>query len=280
MPKAYTLTQLEDILDACESHLIEAGYRVKRDVELHADVGWRPDLVAVKGDGQLAIDVLFDGLIPQWIDLDALIHYLPEVKVWWVIPSEMPVPHDTYQTASGRGHFIYIVEQEALTCYLDPDEIIKIQMTQAFPVDEADLQQVTNYRVEIRDAKKAYAAGLPREAVGIMGRILETACFDTIEEGRKHNKIRVPASRVSKMTFHDVVHFLHNPVHRARRSRRVIDERQRDNILSVKWDRNVADHRATAEEIAEVIAMAVAKIKIALESLKLLVRRQERFRRR
>ena len=124
-----------------------------------------------------------------------------------------------------------------LDCYVDPTHPTAIPVSKEFPVSKRDLEVMGPHQKDIVAASKIHAINQVREAVGTMGCALETACFDTVGVARQSRKIRVPRSRVDKIDFDAVVHFLRQLSHQGRKYRQVLTIRQRDSLL-----RSSAEH--------------------------------------
>jgi hypothetical protein len=159
----------------------------------------------------------------------------------------------------------------------DPDAPQFIETRLKFPKSKKELKTLGEYQSDILVAKNIYEIGHPRESLGVIGRVLEQAIDDFLRTGCAKRKIPFPRGYVLAKDYDGKIHFLYSPVYKNRRLNGFINDRQRANLLSVKWDRNVADHPETPSEVNEVVEMATGKIDVGIKCIELMKRLKDKL---
>ena len=258
MGTEYREDELEKLLI---SHLAAQGFHVEIEKIIDERIRWRPDVFAKRDDGEFAIDIrLNDKITDFWLTIYKKTYEIyPHLKIFVAIPEDIVIPFTLGRKLAENNVGIILVSFDGLNFLLEPRSPAERETTKAIrnkieeSIDKTEYEDLDEYVKEITDASVILEIGCPREAVGAIGRILETAIDHFLIEANRKHKIALSAERRSSMKFHNKIEFLASDNYKGGKKPRIIGEGEKSKMLSVKWDRNIGDHPATEEEIEQMI---------------------------
>lgn len=251
------------------------SFVVEEDPNLGADIKWRPHLSAMQDDDRYALEIRFDSMLPGWMDVEQIQQCLPGWKLAFALADEVSQSHDFVIYCVKHDIYLFKVVKSAVMLLHDPDAPQFIETRLKFPKSKKELTILGEYQSDVLVAKNIYEIGHPREGLGVIGRVLEQAIDDFLLTACAKRKIPFPKGYVLSKDYDGKIQFLYSPSYNNRRLKGFINDRQRANFLSVKWDRNVADHPEDPAEVAEVVEMASGKIDVGIRCIELMKRLKE-----
>ena len=142
-------------------------------------------------------------------------------------------------------------------------------------IDAVTYEDLEPYVSEIIGAINIFEIGYPREAIGAIGRVLETSIGDFLIEANRKNKIPLSQRRRDSMDFDTKIKFLASNRNQGRRKPVVITAGEEYKMLSVKWDRNIGDHPASDSEIQQLIKDSRAILELGINMIGLMKNKRE-----
>ena len=144
---------------------------------------------------------------------------------------------------------------------MKPGSNIEKQQSEVFrkvldsKIDKTIYKDLDPYVKEIDNCVNIFELGYPREAIGAIGRVLETSIDDFLLKASKLRKMAISKERIeqSSFGFHNKIEFLASERNRNRKKKKNITQSEKSKMLSVKWDRNIGDHPASEEEVKQMI---------------------------
>lgn len=270
--------QLEEVSKLLASHMAEQGFKVETDRILTDEIPWRPPIYASRGNEQFAVDVrLNDKITDFWLET-----YLktsaacPDLKIFVAIPDDIVVPYNLGKRLEGANVGIIVVSEDSVNYLLEPRTQVERETTKAIrkrhdaQIDRSQYEGLQPYVKEIFDAVNIFEIGCPREAIGAIGRVVETAVDDFLILANRKRKIPLSDSRRRSMTFDSKINFLASPRNQQRSKPRVITEGEKSKMLSVKWDRNIGDHPATEAEVDQLMRDSRAMLELGINMIRLI----------
>lgn len=253
------------------------SFLVEEDPNLGQDIKWRPHLSAIQDDDKYALEIRFDSILPAWMDFEQIQQSLPDWKLAFALADEVSHTHEFMIDCVEHDIYLFKVVKNAVVVLHDPDAPHFIQTRLKFPKAKKELRILGEYLPDVLVAKDIYEIGHPRESLGVIGRVLEQAIDDFLKAAYAKRKIPFPREYVMSKDYDGRIHFLHSPVYKNKRLTSFINERQRTNLLSVKWDRHVADHPRDPVEVNEVTEMANGKIEVGIRCIELIKRLRDKI---
>lgn len=281
MDTQYREEELEKLLI---SHLTNQGFDLQIEKVVDDRIPWRPPIFAKKDETECAIDIrLSNNITDFWLTTyQKTYEVCPEIKVFVAIPEDIVVPFALGKKLEESNVGIILVSYEGINYLLEPRSSAERAATKAIRkkldarIDEAKYQDLKPYVNEITDAVNIFEIGCPREAIGAIGRVLETAINDFLIEANRTHKIAVSEKRRKSMDFHNKIGFLAANKHLGGRSKPVvITQGEKSKMLSIKWDRNIGDHPAEDAEIQQLIQDSRAILELGISGIRLMKRKKE-----
>lgn len=256
---SYDLDGYKEIFAA---YVREKGLGYESDPNISDDVPWRPHVVGRGTKDKIAIEIRFDSDIPAAIDFAAISKKIPDWKVALALTDDVKVAHDLVEYCIDNGLCLLKVHKGFIATIHDPETPSFIKTKLKFPLTRAEIERFPEYADQLRDAKEIFEIGKDREAVGVVARVLEQSIGDFLEACYAKKKLPFPKEEVFSKDFDGRITFLRHPILRGKKKKAFIDDRELANFMSVKWDRNVADHPKKKEEVEAMKKMAAEKVKI------------------
>jgi hypothetical protein len=146
-------------------------------------------------------------------------------------------------------------------------EVIKKELDAG--IAEEAFMGLEPYTKEIWDAVKIFEIGCPREAIGAIGRVLETSIDNYLVKANKKHKIQLSETKRKSMTFDQKIRYLAsgNGGH-GRKKQVLIKPNEESKMLSIKWDRNVGDHPASVDEINSMVRDSKALLELGINMIR------------
>jgi len=266
-----------------KSHMTIQGFELEEDRIIDDQIPWRPPLYAQKAEEELALDVrLNDSITDFWIAKYRKTYEIrPNIKIFVAIPEDIVVPFALGKKLEETNVGIILVSYEGITYLLQPRSPAERQTTKAIRrttdarIDESKYENLEPYVKEITDAVNIFEIGCPREAIGAIGRVLETAIDDFLIEANKQRKIALSKGRRKSMDFDSKIKFLTSPNNQGRKKPVVITPNEESKMLSVKWDRNISDHPADDAEIKQLIQDSRAILELGINMISLMKKKKD-----
>jgi len=275
--------RIEDLKALLSSHLNELGYEVEEDKVLDDEIPWRPQLFASKDQEDIAIDIrLTDKITDFWINIyKKTYEKIDDIKIFIAIAEDIVVPFKLGKKLEEKNVGIILVSDEGINFILEPRSHEERKATKAIRrqldarIEESSYQDLEQYVKEINDAVNIFEIGCPREAIGLIGRVLETSIYDYLIEANRKHKVALSGSRRKSMNFDTKINFLASDNNINRKKRRDISQSEKSKMLSIKWDRNIGDHPATTEEVNQLIQDSRAILELGINMIRIMKIKRE-----
>ena len=275
MGTEYRKDELEKLLI---SHLAAQGFQVEIEKIIDERIRWRPDVFAKRDDSEFAIDIrLNDKITDFWLTTYKKTYEIyPHLKLFVAIPEDIVIPLILGGKLAENNVGIILVSFDGINFLLEPRSAAERETIRTMRnkieerIDKTEYEDLDPYVKEITDAAVILELGCTREAVGAIGRILETAIDHFLIEANRQHKIALCAERRNSMKFHNKIEFLASDSSKRRKKPRIIGEGEKSKMLSVKWDRNIGDHPATEEEIEQMIRDSKEIFNIGISMIRLM----------
>jgi len=282
MDISYDLEELKLLLI---SHLNEKGYVIEEDKILDENVNWRPPIYASKDSNELIIDIRLNNTITDfWLDIYKLAYLkIKSAEIFIAIPENIVVPYSLGKKLEAINVGIILISDDEITFLLEPRSTDERETTKAIrktldaKIDKTTYEDLEPYATEITDSVNIFEIGCPREAIGAIGRVLEAAIDDFLEEANNKHKIAISRQRRNGMNFDSKIHFLRSDKNRTRKKPRNVTASEESKMLSVKWDRNIGDHPSTDEEIKQLIKDSRAILELGINMVRLMKTKREQL---
>lgn len=271
--------EFDDMKASIAATLSEEGFVVEEDKVLDEAVRWRPPLYVTRGDEKRAIDIrLNDTISDFWLGIyKETRETCPSTKIYVALPPDITIPYRLGKKLEELNVGIMQITDEGIAYQLvpgtDADRAAAetIRRVSTAHIDQTNLEDLEPYTSQIISAINIFEIGYPRDAVGTIGRVLETAIDDYLIEANRRHRIALSETRRNGMSFDGKIRFLASESGQSgRRRRRVITASQEAKMLSVKWDRNIADHPATDEEVREMVDHARPILEIGIGMIRIM----------
>ena len=280
MDTQYREEELEKLL---VSHFTAQGFQVEAEKIIDDGIPWRPPLFAKRDENEFVLDVrLSDSITDFWLGIYKKTYEIrPDIKIFVAIPEDVTVPFALGKKLEGCNVGIILVSYEGITYLLEPRSPAEraaakeIRRKLDSRIDRATYEALEPYVKEITDAVNIFEIGCPREAIGAIGRVLETAIDDFLIEANGRHKIALSERRRKSMDFDTKIKFLASNRNQGRRKPVVITASEESKMLSVKWDRNIGDHPADDAEIQQLIQDSRAILELGISKVGLMKRKKE-----
>ncbi len=281
MGTEYREDELEKLLI---SHLVDQGFAVETEKILDDRIRWRPPIVAKINGNEFVIDIrLNDNITDFWINTYKNTYEIfPQLKLFVAIPEDITVPFSLGKKLEECNVGIIHVSYDGIHYLLEPSSNEERETAKAIRRKlDARIQKVTyehleQYFNEIEAAITIFEIGYPREAIGAIGRVLETAIDHFLIGANKRHKIALSERRRKSMDFDTKIRYLaSNSGAGGKRKTEVITHSEEAKMLSVKWDRNIGDHPADDAEINQLIQDARAVLELGINMIGLMKKKGE-----
>ena len=282
MGTVYREDELEKLLI---SHLVAQGFHVEVEKIIDNGIPWRPPIFAKRNESEFAIDIrLSDNITDFWLTTyKKTCEICPYLKIFVAIPEDIIIPFTLGRRLEESNVGIILVSFDGINFLLEPRSPAERETTRVIRdkiekrIDKAEYEELKPHVKEITDAAVILELGCAREAIGAIGRILETAIDRFLIEANRRHKIALSGERRKNMKFHNKIEFLASDNYKGKKKPKVTGESEKSKMLSVKWDRNIGDHPATEEEIdqmvrdsKEIFGIGISMIKLMKEKLGIL----------
>lgn len=280
MDTEYVMEELKSLL---VSHFNECGFQVEEDKIINPEIPWRPPVYARKNESEIAVDVRLSNTITEfWLKTYRdTYEKCPNIDIFVAIPEDIGIPYQLGKKLESDNIGIILVSYEEINYLLKPRSPVERETTKAIRrkldarIDKATYEDLEPYIKEIRDAVNIFEIGCHRDAIGAIGRVLETAIDNFLIEANRKHKIAISKKRREGMDFHTKINFLHSNNNAGRKKQRNISESEKSKMLSVKWDRNIGDHPADDEEIKQMIRDSRAILELGISMTRLMKTKRE-----
>jgi len=281
MGTEYREDELEKLLI---SHLAAQGFHVEIEKIIDESIRWRPDVFAKRADSEFAIDIrLSDKITDFWLTTYKKTYEIyPHLKVFVAIPEDITVPFQLGKKLEECNVGIIHVSYDGINYLLEPSSHEERETAKAIRrkldarIDKAIYEDLEPYVNEIEAAITIFEIGYPREAIGAIGRVLETANDNFLIEANKRHKIALCERKRKSMDFDTKIRFLASDSgSRGRKKTAVITHSEEAKMLSVKWDRNIGDHPANDADIKQLIQDARAVLELGINMIGLMKKKSE-----
>jgi len=278
-----TQYDIEDLKASLVSHLRDSGFELEEDKVLHDDIPWRAPLYAKKGEVEIAVDIrLSNSMTDFWLRVyKQTYEKRPHINIFVAIPEDIVVPYSLGRKLEESNVGIILVSGAEIAYLLEPRSSAERETTRAIRrkldarIDKTEYEDLEPYVKEITDAVNIFEIGCPREAIGAIGRVLETAIDHFLIEANRQHKIPLSEERRKSMNFDTKIRFLASARNQSRRKPVVISPSENSKMLSIKWDRNIGDHPAEEEEIEQMIQDSRAMLELGINMTALMKRKRE-----
>jgi len=266
------------------SHLTAEGFRVEIEKIIDGRIPWRPDVFAKRDDSEFAIDIrLNDKITDFWLSTYKKTYEIrPNLKIFVAIPDDITVPFPLGKKLEECNVGIIHVSYDGFNYLLEPSSHVIREAAKVIRRKlDARIQKETYecfepYVSEIEASITIFEIGYPREAIGTVGRALETAIDDFLIEANKRHKIALCQRKRKSMDFDTKIRFLASDSgSHGRKKTAVITHSEEAKMLSVKWDRNIGDHPAGDAEIKQLIQDARAILELGINMIGLMKTKSE-----
>lgn len=280
MDTQYREEELEKLL---ASHLTNQGFYVQAEKIIDDRIPWRPPLFAKRDEEELAIDVrLSDNITNFWLATYKKTYEIcPNIRIFVAIPEDIVIPYALGKKLEQNNVGIIIVSYEGINYLLEPRSPAERETTKAIRrildarIDKTKYEELEPYVKEITDAVNIFEIGCPREAIGAIGRVLETAIDDFFIEANRQHKIALSERRRKSMDFHNKIGFLASNRNQRRRKPVVITPNEESKMLSIKWERNIGDHPAGDAEVQRLVQDSRAILELGISKVGLMKKKRE-----
>jgi len=276
----YREEELEKLLI---SHLTDQGFELQIEKVVDDRIPWRPPIFAKKDETECAIDIrLSNNITDFWLaTYQKTYKVCPDIKIFVAIPEDIVVPFALGKKLEKRNVGIILVSYEGITYLLEPRSPAEREAAKAIRrildarIEKTKYQELESYVKEITDAVNIFEIGCPREAIGAIGRVLETAIDDFLIEANRQHKIALSERRRKSMDFDTKIRFLASNRNQGRRKPIVITPNEESKMLSVKWDRNIGDHPAGDAEVQQLVQDSRAILELGISKVGLMKKKRE-----
>lgn len=280
MSTTYREDELEKLLI---SHLVAQGFHVESDKIIDNRIPWRPPVFAKRNESEFAIDIrLSDNITDFWLTTyKKTCEICPHLKIFVAIPEDVVVPFTLGRKLEADNVGIILVSFDGINFLLEPRSPAEREATKAIRrildahIDPTSYKDLEAYVKEITDAVNIFEIGCPREAIGAIGRVLETAIDDFLIEANKQHKIPLSQGRRKSMDFDNKIKFLASSNNQGRKKPIVITPNEESKMLSVKWDRNIGDHPADEAEIKQLVQDSRAILELGINMISLTKKKKD-----
>lgn len=281
MGTAYRKDELEKLL---VSHLVAQEFHVEVEKIIDERIHWRPDVFAKRDDSEFAIDIrLNDKITDFWLTTYKKTYEIyPHLKVFVAIPEDITVPFQLGKKLEECNVGIIHVSYDGINYLLEPSSHEERETAKAIRrkldarIDKAIYEDLEPYVSEIEAAITIFEIGYPRDAIGTIGRALETAIDDYLIEANKKHKIALAETKRKSISFHNKIGFLAAARYSGGKKKPVIiTQGEQSKMLSVKWDRNIGDHPADDAEIKQLIQDSRAILELGINMIGLMKKKRE-----
>lgn len=275
--------QIEELKGLITGQFREQGYEIEEDKILDEEIPWRPLLFARKDNEEIAIDIrLNDTITDFWLQIYKKTYVtLPDIKIFIAIPEDFVVPYKLGKKLEENNIGIILISDEGINYLLKPRSSGERRATKAIRrqidarIEQTFYEDLEPYIKEITDAVNIFEIGCPREAIGLIGRVLETAIDDYLIEANRKHRTSLSGSRRKSMSFDTKINFLASNQNQNKKKRRDITQSEKAKMLSVKWDRNISDHPAPRNEIEQLIQDSRAILELGINMVRLMKTKRE-----
>lgn len=266
------------------SHLTKQGFELRMEKVVDDRIPWRPPIFAKKDGMECAIDIrLSSNITDFWLaTYQKTYEVCPHLRIFVAIPEDIVVPFALGKKLEECNVGIILVSYEGITYLLEPRSPAEraaakvIRRISDARIDKTKYQELEPYVKEITDAVNIFEIGCPRDAIGAIGRVLETAIDDFLIEANRRHKISLSKNRRESMDFDTKIRFLaSNSGLGGRRKPVIITASEESKMLSVKWDRNIGDHPANDPEIQQLIQDSRAILELGINMIRLMKTKRE-----
>jgi hypothetical protein len=274
----------EEIEKLIISFLSHEGFELKVEPVLDERIRWRPPIFAEKNHVELAIDIrLNDSITDFWISIyKKTASIISGIKILIAIPEDVTIPYTLGRKLEENNIGIMSVSYEGVQTILEPRSLSERKTTKAIrkildpKIDKASYKHLEPYVNEITAAVNIYEIGCPREAIGVIGRVLETSINNFLIEANRRHKIALCEAKRKSMDFHARIGFLATAKNASGGKKKpVITQSEQSKMLSVKWDRNIGDHPSTEEEIRQMVRDSRAVFQIGISMIELMKKKND-----
>lgn len=281
MGTAYREDELESLL---VSHLAAQGFHVELERIIDDRVQWRPPIFAKLDEDEFAIDIrLTDNITAFWLATYKKTYEIcPRLKVFVAIPEDVTIPFTLGKKLEEYNVGIIHVSYDGINYLLEPSSYAERETAKAIRkkidahIDRTTYDCFEPYVSEIEAAITILEIGYPREAIGAIGRVLETAIHNFLVEANKRHRIALSERRRETMDFDTKIRFLASDSRPGGKKRTpVITHSEEAKMLSVKWDRNIGDHPADDVEIRQLIQDSRAILELGINMIGLMKKKRE-----
>lgn len=281
MDEEYSSEQIQVLL---AGHYADKGFRVIEDWKIEKEIHWRPPLYVKKGKEKAVIDIRISSNITDfWLKVYEVFRKKhPDIDVFLAIPKEIGIPLSLGKKLEILNVGVILVSNEEITIALSPKSAVETKILgvskrflSLLKDIELDINSLQPYSDEIGEALTVLRLGQPRNAIGIIGRVLETAITDFLVEANKKHKIHLSADRIASMSFDTKINWLASENQNGRRKQRIISEGIRSKMLSVKWERNIGDHPADKAEVDQLVHDSRAIFELGVSMIKFMKEKRE-----
>ena len=281
MGTAYREDELEKLLI---SHLVAQGFHVEVEKIIDDEIPWRPPIFAKINENEFAIDIrLSDSITDFWLTTyKKTCEIRPGLKVFVAIPEDIAIPYSLGKKLEENNIGIILVSYDAINFLLEPRTLAERETAKSIrrvfdaQIDKTSYESLEPYVREIADAVNIFEIGCPREAIGAIGRVLETAIDHFLIEANMQHKIALSERRRKSMNFDTKIRFLASGRSSGgRRKPVVITQSEESKMLSIKWDRNIGDHPADGAEIQQLVQDSRAILELGISMIGLMKKKRE-----
>jgi len=274
----------DDLRALLSSHFTRRGFRVEKDKIIDSQMRWRPPIYARKDTHEIAVDIRLGSAITGfWLETYRALHRKrPKIEIYVAIPEDVGVSYQLGRNLETDNVGIILVSQDDVITLLKPRSAPEREATKAIRkkmdarIDNSTYADLSPYDKEISDAVNIFEIGCPREAIGAIGRVLETVINDYLEDANKRHRIHISKVRRDGMSFDNKINYLASQNEKGgRKKQEIITESEKSKMLSVKWDRNVGDHPASGEEISKMIRTSRAILELGINMIRLMKEKRE-----
>jgi len=251
---------------------------------LNEQIQWRPNLVAIKGDQEFAVDIRLNSNTPDfWIATYKKAYSIcPNIKIFIAFPEDIVLPFVVGKKLEDNNIGLIIISYDRANILFEPHTATERITTKAIRkeldarIEKATYEDLEPYVKEITDAVNIFEIGCPRESIGAIGRVLETTIRDYLIEANRKHKIALSESRRGGMSFDNRIHFLaSNSGLKGRKRQPIITPSEEAKMLSIKWDRNIGDHPADDEAIRKMVQDSRAILELGISMIRLMKIKRE-----
>lgn len=274
----------EEVEKLLISHLTNQGFELQVEKALDDRIRWRVPVFAKRGQEELAIDVrLNDSITGFWLTTyRKTCEICPSVKIFVAIPEDIIVPFTLGKKLEENNIGIILVSYDGINYLLESRSPAERRTTAAIRkkldarINTTQYENLKPYVTEIIDAVNIFEIGCPREAIGTIGRVLETAIDDFLIEANKKHKIALSETKRKSMDFHNKIGFLASKKYSTGKRKPIIITQGEDaKMLSIKWDRNIGDHPANESELQQLIHDSRAMLELGISMISLMKKKRD-----